>query len=1511
MKPSAKKKRRDVEYDSCIDFEYLYKKKKNYKKKYSIYREKNYSDSEIYNKRRFQIKKKNGYIYIHKHYNTDNKKYEKKLCLLDDVIVYKNYFDKYDERNNEKLKIFKNILKIYENVSNNEKKQLYQIIKSCSYTQGGFQNNQIRQKIWLLLLGFNINLSKNKEYNEHPINILCKKYINKFIYNFSNHFKFIWNKPQYRSLKFCTTSVVTSHINDNIIEKTKNKKYNKISNFQISKHLIEKTNSDIHQNEKSETLTSLFGKDRGNNIINKNAENKIEQNDLTNRGINIIPNSTRKDIFNPDFSSMRLRKRKKKCIFGNRNTINGFLSEKKDKNENLINIKKKSKKNNAQYSKENTNEMLEQTENNSRQIKCTNLFANDKKYHRNYLYKYISPKENTELDFFIHLSNLDEYSSEEFQNKKFSEHSDYSNNSRHPIENKSSTTSTLLSPNDYCYKNNSDDMSNKLNEKNSEKKCPLRFFLSPKSFDYEFMMKKIRKKKGSNKYSKILKLYFEKKLNKVKKKTKLSFGNINKKTKRFIKKNSKQVVNLLLNFEERNKNNNYDKKINKNFIIKLLKIIYENVLEVDIYIVDHIINKYKSNNIKNDINANPASLYLQNSIKYNYDLNSNLNKWLIDSVLLEENERMQVKKDVKRSVNTWNIHKNIIYEIKKKYQYILKNIICSILYKHSNKIYYAQGVHDVCLVFLTVYFHNFFMKYQKYVFLEHFIYKYAINKICRDIFEKKYNHINLPFHKQRYYMTHTNKNNIGINFIHPFSACCQFSAPSEEYTHCQTGLIDPACSNLCKVKKKKSINSHNEKNGAINVNIGGQKKQKEDDQYDILQNNISNMFLIEEKYIEKICILNNIKIEKYIKYKKKKKKKEYIVYLLCERFLLFYMIDYLTLSLDVSIKNTFKGVGLLLRYLDEEVYNVFCILQNEQECENKKHNSQYRNNQNNENQQKTLQNKNYEKSKDNKTEIKKSSLQLSGTEFFFCLSWVVTYYAHVITEFNKLARLFDILLSNDGVFIIYFTSSIILHKKKELLEIVDKKKKYLLYNNMYTEIHYIFQNLNWKNIDVEHIINKTYYYMTHKISFDKFLKEMKKKISFPPFSPIYSSPFILYYYNYQTRQKEKKNKAIQRSLINFYNYSHGEKSNKRLEKSGVETDESDNSNIMNQTQSIDSQSDVNIIDATENLKIFKIESNIFNNKNDYEEKERDKIDSQEKINVIPKMGLKEDKNCDIIKINKQIKNKREKYKKGRYNKKKGNVYLYYPYYILYKHIDIYKEIIKKHILVEIFFQYIYYEFIINYKEICKKYDIYLTDHFYAMQYINNKNHDYIKEIKKKKKMEKIIYNMTKSITYLCADKYSPKNQKKLKPVFFNFVKLDENFLLPYTNLLGTEKNIYEVDLFDYFSRFNNSYFFYYINKYTKKYTGKNDKNNYIGIIPPIYKYIIEDSKIMKIWGHEGIQNFKDITHTKKNGNIKKNKKNLNHIYYILKTSINNYPYSNFFFIFFLISVFSSFWYFRK
>ncbi|KNC38032.1 hypothetical protein PFLG_03043 [Plasmodium falciparum RAJ116] len=182
MKDPLKKKEREKGYYSCLDFDNLYKKKKKKKLKYSINRDKNLSDTELYEKNKLVIRKKNNHTYISKHNILRKRKEDEKLCLLNNVTVYKDYFDKGEDKNDEKLRNLKKILRIYENVSTNEKKKLYELIKFFSFSEGGFQNNKLRQKVWLLLLGFNINISKEKNYNEHPISILCRNQKKKFKY---------------------------------------------------------------------------------------------------------------------------------------------------------------------------------------------------------------------------------------------------------------------------------------------------------------------------------------------------------------------------------------------------------------------------------------------------------------------------------------------------------------------------------------------------------------------------------------------------------------------------------------------------------------------------------------------------------------------------------------------------------------------------------------------------------------------------------------------------------------------------------------------------------------------------------------------------------------------------------------------------------------------------------------------------------------------------------------------------------------------------------------------------------------------------------------------------------------------------------------------------------------------------------------------------------------------------------------------------------------------------------
>lgn len=60
---------------------------------------------------------------------------------------------------------------------------------------------------------------------------------------------------------------------------------------------------------------------------------------------------------------------------------------------------------------------------------------------------------------------------------------------------------------------------------------------------------------------------------------------------------------------------------------------------------------------------------------------------------------------------------------------------------------------------------------------------------------------------------------------------------------------------------------------------------------------------------------------------------------------------------------------------------------------------------------------------------------LSGTQPFFALAATLTLYAHDIQEYSDIARLYDFILSHEPVVSIYLFASIILARRKELLEI--------------------------------------------------------------------------------------------------------------------------------------------------------------------------------------------------------------------------------------------------------------------------------------------------------------------------------------------------------------------------------------------------------------------------------------------------------------------------------------------
>ncbi|ETW20555.1 hypothetical protein PFFVO_00607 [Plasmodium falciparum Vietnam Oak-Knoll (FVO)] len=1545
MKDPLKKKEREKGYYSCLDFDNLYKKKKKKKLKYSINRDKNLSDTELYEKNKLVIRKKNNHTYISKHNILRKRKEDEKLCLLNNVTVYKDYFDKGEDKNDEKLRNLKKILRIYENVSTNEKKKLYELIKFFSFSEGGFQNNKLRQKVWLLLLGFNINISKEKNYNEHPISILCRNQKKKFKYhdNSITYFKLKWKKKKDNQYK---------HDNNyNYFHVGKNEKMKERERINKKKKIGKKNNRRKHVLRKNNT--------DGNNNYND------DNNDS----------------------------------FDNNHNDNGL-----DDDASYIN--------NSNYSCSSNSSVISVSSHSSYNVHSALSFES------------ISHNSLNSSDYSLYPSTSSVLSS--------SSNSPLSSSVCSNVSNFSDNLNKSVNDQMGLIKSKGDDEKSgrgkrRINKKRGRggKRCPLHFFSARNSYElgaceHINCSENYYGKREKSLFSNVLFFYKKSKRN-IRRRSKCLYDG-NKKAKKCIKKETKRIVHSILSIDKDKEN--FDKKKNRKFLIKLLKIIYKNLLEIDLYIVDYIIRKDKLKEEKSNILT-----YLQYNIKNNYNMNSDIRRWIIDSVLLDENDRIQVKKDVKRSVNTWNVHKSIIYEIKKTYQYILKNIICSILYKHSNKIYYAQGVHDVCLVFITLYFHKFFLRYKKYVFLEHFISRYVVNKICHCIYSKRrkreigkkgvpfvFDNSSSDVLSEDVYIkkfslfkkkgvdydtssvvdrvndkicTHINDdvNNIMLegrsrnvqnverlhgNNKNNSNNSNSNSSSNNNYNYnnvsevIETNFINfenfEEFENYFKKGDSNIVDMHSNDN--IHNNCSLIKKKGNICMYDIFEDNINNMFLMEEEYIEKICLLKNINLNKYIKYKKKKKKKEYIVYLLCERFLLFYMIDYLTLSLDISIKNTFKSIGLLLKYLDIDVYNVFCLLQKEQEGENMKYN-----------------NRNYKKNSNEKN-ARNSSLKLSGTEFFFCLSWVVTYYSHVLTEFDKLARIFDTLLSNNGIFIIYFTSAIILYKKEELLNIANKKRKDQGYNNLYSETHYIFQNMKWKDINVENIIKKTYYYMNYKIPFDTFLNKIKNKISFPPFSPIYSYPFILHHFDYETKQEELKNRTVEKSILNFYNYKNGEYNNiQNYELKDISTEDTffgvmgnvtslnNNNNNKNEIKIKEAykkntlNSDNNIRNNVSNdcvnnsdcnsayYNILREEkynknkknnnNNDNNNNNNNNNRDNESVSSFNGFEVdnskyMSDLEINNNNNNNNININISSNNinfnnsynmKIELSKMKTYDKyidhilndekgkdkerndlyfnnnccKDNNIYLYYPYSILCNNLDLNNNILKKHLLVEHFFKYVLYDFIINYEGICKKYQMASQKIWYTVKYVHVRSKKEViiykrRKEKERKKCEKIFHKMTRHVMLLYLHKCNKKKNKKY--IYMNFLRKHKTSL-SFNHFTSNKMKM----------KTNNKIKRNYSYKNNHKNNNSNISNKARAIIPPIYKYIIQNSSNV-------IKNDVSCKKAKINNpssHIKENnkKKIFEHIFYLLKMSMHNSPYVHFFLIFFIITVFTSLFYYRR
>ncbi|KNC38033.1 hypothetical protein PFLG_03044 [Plasmodium falciparum RAJ116] len=117
------------------------------------------------------------------------------------------------------------------------------------------------------------------------------------------------------------------------------------------------------------------------------------------------------------------------------------------------------------------------------------------------------------------------------------------------------------------------------------KRCPLHFFSARNSYElgaceHINCSENYYGKREKSLFSNVLFFYKKSKRN-IRRRSKCLYDG-NKKAKKCIKKETKRIVHSILSIDKDKEN--FDKKKNRKFLIKLLKIIYKNLLEIDLYI---------------------------------------------------------------------------------------------------------------------------------------------------------------------------------------------------------------------------------------------------------------------------------------------------------------------------------------------------------------------------------------------------------------------------------------------------------------------------------------------------------------------------------------------------------------------------------------------------------------------------------------------------------------------------------------------------------------------------------------------------------------------------------------------------------------------------------------------------------------------------------------------------------------------------------------------------------------
>lgn len=151
---------------------------------------------------------------------------------------------------------------------------------------------------------------------------------------------------------------------------------------------------------------------------------------------------------------------------------------------------------------------------------------------------------------------------------------------------------------------------------------------------------------------------------------------------------------------------------------------------------------------------------------------------------------------------------------------------------------------------------------------------------------------------------------------------------------------------------------------------------------------------------------------------------------------------------------------------------------------------------------------------------------LASIQPYFALAATLTLYAHDIQEYSDIARLFDFLLAREPVVAVYFFASIILSRRKELLEISVEEPEML---------HFTLSKLPCP-LDLEaHILSAAKLFQDHppeSLPFGAWRKIPRSsvlKTSRDPFHK-YTVGEAIQYFNQQTRQlrnEDRRKRALE------------------------------------------------------------------------------------------------------------------------------------------------------------------------------------------------------------------------------------------------------------------------------------------------------------------------------------------------------------------------------------------------